>query len=145
VLARRKASLEDFPTEELTMMDPTGATTNSIAIEDVKDWRGQDVLDAQGEKLGKLEEVYYDTDSDAPAFGAVKSGLVGKHITLVPLAGASAGQSYLRVATAKDSFKDAPSIDTDAELTAEDEASSYGHFGLEYRPTGAGGRRLAKH
>jgi PRC-barrel domain len=127
------------------MMDPTSATTSSITIEDVKEWRGQDVVDAQGEKLGKLDEVYYDTESDAPAFGAVKSGLMGKHITLVPLAGASAGQTYIRVATAKDRFKNAPSIDPDAELTAEDEASSYGHFGLDYRPAGAGARRLAKH
>jgi len=127
------------------MMDPSGATTSSIAIEDVKEWRGQDVLDAQGEKLGKLDEVYYDTETDTPAFGAVKSGLVSKQITLVPLAGASAGLSYLRVATAKERFKDAPSVDTDAELTAEDEASSYGHYGLEYRPAGAGARRLAKH
>src|SRR4051794_21057750 len=127
------------------MTDPTGATTSSVAIEDIKEWRGQAVLDPQGEKLGTLDEVYYDTESDAPAFGAVKSGLVGKHITLVPLAGASAGQSYIRVATAKEQFKDAPSIDTDVELTAEDEASSYGHFGLDYRPAGAGTRRLAKH
>ena len=125
------------------MIDPPG--TSSIAIEDIKEWRGQDIIDAQGQKLGTLDEVYYDTETDVPAFGAVKSGLVGKHITLVPLAGASAGQSYIRVATAKDQFKDAPSVDTDAELTAEDEASSYGHYGLEYRPGEAGARRLAKH
>jgi hypothetical protein len=127
------------------MSDPIGATTDSIVIEDIKDWRGQDVVDSQGEKLGKLEEVYYDTESDVPAFGAIKSGLVGKHITLVPLAGATAGQSYIRVATAKDRFKDAPSIDPDTELTSEAEAESYQHFGLEYRPMGAGARRLAKH
>lgn len=127
------------------MTDPVGAITHSIAIEDIKDWRGQDVVDSQGEKLGKLEEVYYDTESDAPAFGAIKSGLVGKHITLVPLAGATAGQSYIRVATAKERFKDAPSVDTDTELTSEVEADSYQHFGLEYRPVGDGARRLAKH
>jgi hypothetical protein len=127
------------------MSDPIGATTDSIVIEDIKDWRGQDVVDSQGEKLGKLEEVYYDTESDLPAFGAIKSGLVGKHITLVPLAGATAGQSYIRVATAKDRFKDAPQIDTDTELTSEAEAESYHHFDLEYRPMGAGARRLAKH
>src|SRR5215217_1242120 len=90
------------PQERRTMTDPVAATSNSIVIEDIKDWRGQDVVDSEGDKLGKLEEVYYDTESDVPAFCAVKSGLVGKHITLVPLAGATAGQSYIRVATAKD-------------------------------------------
>ena len=63
----------------------------------------------------------------------------------VPLASASAGQSYLRVATAKERFKDARSTDTDVESTAADEAPSYRHLGLEYRPAGAGALRLAKH
>ena len=48
-------------------------------------WRGQDVLDPQGDKLGKLEEIYYDTETDVPAFAAVKSGTLSKHLTIVPL------------------------------------------------------------
>lgn len=126
-------------------MDTLDPIADTIHIEDVKQWRGQEVLDSAGEKLGKLEEVYYDTETDAPAFGAVKSGVVGKHITLVPLAGCVAGQSHLRVTIAKDAFKGAPSLDTDTELTPQDEADAYGHYGFEYRAVGAGGRRLAKH
>ena len=98
-------------------IDATGATAPSITIEDIKEWRGQDVVDPQGEKLGKLDEVYYDTETDAPAFAAVKSGTLSKHLTLVPLAGATAGQSYVRVSVGKDRFKDAPSFEPDAELT----------------------------
>jgi hypothetical protein len=118
---------------------------SAITIEDVKAWRGQTVLDADGEKLGKLEEVYYDTETDLPAFGAVKSGTFGKHVTLVPLEAATAGQDYLRVGVGKSAFKKAPSFDPDAELSVEDEMGAYGHFGLEYRPAGQGARRLAKH
>jgi hypothetical protein len=120
-------------------------STTNIPIEDVKEWTGADVLDRQGEKLGKLEEVFYDTESDMPAFAAVKSGVFGKHLTLVALAGASAGQAYLRVAVDKDAFKKAPNFDPDTELSLEDEASAYGHYGLDYRPAGQGARRLAKH
>ena len=40
--------------------------------------------------------------------------------------------------TAKERVKDAPSIDPETELTSELEADSYQHFGLEYRPVGAG-------
>ena len=61
------------------------------------------------------------------------------------LAGATAGQSYLRVGVDKSRFKKAPSFDQDAELTAEDEISAYEYFGLDYRPPDAGARRLAKH
>ncbi len=121
-----------------------GAAT-AIMIEDVKEWRGQDVFDAQREKLGKLDEVYYDTETDLPAFAAVKSGVIGKHVTLVALAGASAGQSYLRVAVAKSQLKGAPSFDPDAELTAADEETVYSHFGMTYSPAVEGARRLAKH
>jgi hypothetical protein len=64
----------------------------------VKAWRGQAVLDADGEKLGKLEEIYYDTETDLPAFGADKSGTFGKHVTLIPLAYRAAGQGARRLA-----------------------------------------------
>jgi hypothetical protein len=97
------------------------------------------------EKLGKLEEVYYDTETDAPAFAAVKSGVLGKHVTLVPFAGATAGQSYLRVRVEKDEFKGAPSFDPDAELSPDDESGTYRYYRLEYQPAGQGARRLAKH
>lgn len=123
----------------------TGGTPGLVAIEDVKEWRGQDVLDPRGDKLGKLEDVYYDTESDTPAFAAIKSGMLGKRLTLVPLIDASAGRTYLRVNVVKDAFKEAPSFEPDSELTPESEARIYGHFRLDYRPTGGGARRLAKH
>ena len=55
-----------------------------IGVENITDWRGQDVVDRTGDKLGKLEEVYFDGETDEPAFAAVKSGLVSKSLTLVP-------------------------------------------------------------
>jgi hypothetical protein len=116
-----------------------------FTVEDIKEWRGQDVVDPGGDKLGKLEEIYYDMDSDVPAFGAVKSGRIGKHLTLVPLTGGSVGQSYLRVTTQKAQFKDAPSFETDAELTQRDEAAAFRHYGIDYERSPDGARRLAKH
>ena len=127
------------------MTGPLSATAAEIPIEDIKQWRGQDVVDPADEKLGKLEEVFYDTETDTPAFAAVKSGVFGKQLTLVTLAGAAAGATYLRVTVDKAAFKKAPSFDPDAELTIDDEAEAYHYFGLGYRPAGEGARRLAKH
>ena len=45
----------------------------------------------------------------------------------------------------KDDFKKAPSFDTDAELSSEDEVEIYGFYGIGYVPTGQDARRLAKH
>src|ERR1700754_2918240 len=126
------------------MAVPTTPTTPIVA-EDLKSWQGSDVLDPGGEKLGKLDEVYYDTETDEPGFASVKSGTISKHVTLVPLHGATVGYDFLRVSTNKDVFKKAPSFDTDAELSGDDEASAYGYFGIEYASAGQGGRRLAKH
>jgi uncharacterized protein YrrD len=115
-----------------------------IPVENIADWRGQDVVDRKGDKLGKLAEIYFDGETDEPSFIAVKSGLVNKSITLVPLGGASVGRDYLRVDQAKSDVKKAPSFDTDRELSLNDEARAYRHFGLDYEPAGEGARRLAK-
>jgi hypothetical protein len=115
-----------------------------IPVESITDWRGQDVVDTEGAKLGKLEEVYYDGETDEPAWVSVKTGLVSKSLTLVPLAHASVGRDYLRVQRTKGEFKKAPSFETDAELSLDDEAAAYAHYGLSYAPAGSGARRLAK-
>jgi uncharacterized protein YrrD len=125
-------------------MAPISVTT--IAVEDLKDWCGEDVLDPTSDKLGKLDDVYYDVETDRPAFAAVRSGTLSKHLTLVPLDGATVGRDYVRVSTAKDRFKGAPSFAPDVELNADEETKAYEYYGLEYAPGGLGGaRRLAKH
>jgi sporulation protein YlmC with PRC-barrel domain len=115
-----------------------------IPVENISEWRGQEVVDADGSKLGKLEEVYHDGETDEPSFIAVKTGLMSKSLTLVPLAHASVGRDFVRVQRTKSEFKKAPSFDTGAELSLDDEAAAFRHYGLEYSPAGAGARRLAK-
>jgi hypothetical protein len=127
------------------MTTPTSATAAQITIEDIKHWKGEKALDPGGEKLGSVEEIYYDTESDLPAFAAVKSGLVGKKLTFVPLAGASVGRSFVRVATPKDAFKKAPSFAPEVDLTVGDEQQIYDYYGIGYVPVGQDARRLAKH
>ena len=105
---------------------------------------GDPVVNPEGEKLGKLEEIYFDGETDVPVFAAVKSGRLSKSLTLVPLGDASVGREYVRVNRAKGEFKKAPSFDTDVEFSLDDEAASYRHYGLEYTPAGEGARRLAK-
>jgi sporulation protein YlmC with PRC-barrel domain len=121
-----------------------GYVARMIGVENIADWRGQEVVDRNGEKLGKLDQVYFDGETDEPTFIGVKSGTISKSLTLVPLARASVGRDYVRVDRAKGEFKKAPSFDTDVELTLDDEAETYRHYGLDYTPAGAGARRLAK-
>jgi sporulation protein YlmC with PRC-barrel domain len=115
-----------------------------IAVENITDWRGQEVVDRSGEKLGKLEQIYFDGETDEPTFAAVRSGTFSKSLTLIPLARASVGRDYVRVDRAKSEFKKAPSFGTDVELSLDDEAATFRHYGLDYAPAGEGARRLAK-
>ncbi|MGI8558275.1 MAG: PRC-barrel domain-containing protein [Solirubrobacteraceae bacterium] len=67
-------------------------------IEQISDWRGQDVLDSGGEKIGKVDEVFHSAGGGEAAFVAVKSGLLGRRSHLVPLAEATFARDYIRVA-----------------------------------------------
>ena len=105
-----------------------------FAIEDIRDWRGHDVIDTDGKKIGELEAVYVDTGTDQPFFATVKTGLPSRHrLVFVPLAEARVGPGHVRVAFTKKQVKDAPSIDTDGELRAGDEEAVFAHYGLPYQ------------
>ena len=127
------------------MSDPSPAATGLIVVaENVADWRGSDVLDLDGQKLGKLEDVFYDAETDVPVFVSVKSGTFGKRSTLMPLTGASVGPKFLRVDYTKQDLKDAPSYSPEMELSVDEEAEAYKFFSMEYATAGHGARRLAR-
>jgi hypothetical protein len=109
----------------------------------IREWRGRDVVDAQGHKIGELEAVYVDTVSDLPSFGTVT--VPTRHrLVFVPLDHATVGPAYVKVAYDKKQVKDAPSIGTDGELPAGDEEAVFKHYGLPYPPGADGERRLAR-
>jgi len=112
---------------------------------DIREWRGHDVLDSGGHKIGTLESVYVDTGTDQPAFATVTVGLPTRHrLVFVPLTGATVGPGYLKVTYPKRQVRDAPSIGTDGELPAGDEEAIFKHYDLSYQPGGGGERRLAR-
>jgi hypothetical protein len=113
--------------------------------EDIRDWRGHDVVDVEGHKIGELEAVYVDTTTDLPSFGTVKVGLpTRRRLAFVPLDSAVVGPGQLKVAYDKKLVKDAPSIDLDGELPIDDEAGVFTHYGLLYQPGPSGERKLGR-
>jgi sporulation protein YlmC with PRC-barrel domain len=105
---------------------------------EVYDWRGRTVVDRDGEKIGKLNEIYLDRETNTPEWALVNTGLLGKKSSFVPLKGAAAAGEDVRVAYAKDQVRGAPSIDPDGELSQQEEAELYRHYGLEYSEAGSG-------
>jgi PRC-barrel domain protein len=113
--------------------------------ENIRDWRGHDVVDADGHKIGALEAIYVDTGTDLPSFGTVRVGMVGRHrLVFVPLDRATVGPGYIKVAYDRRQVKNAPSIETDGELAAADEETVFKHYGVTYQPGAGGERRLGR-
>lgn len=116
-----------------------------VEVENLADWRGRELVDRDGESIGKLEEVYVDTETEQPMFGSVKEGFFGKHLTFVPLQGATASPDGLTLSVTKKQVKDAPNIDQEGELDKQGEGELYRHYGIHYVPAlTPSGRRLAK-
>ena len=117
-----------------------------MAQPNLADWHGKDLLDRVGERIGKLQDVYVDVETDEPMFGTVKEGFIGRHLTFVPLAGVTTGPDYLQVAVSADAVKEAPNIELHGdELSQADESRLYHHYEMNYTaPTTESGRRLAR-
>jgi hypothetical protein len=112
----------------------------------VAEWHGKMLVDCDGEKIGKLEDVYVDIETDEPQFGTVKEGFIGRHLTFVPLGGLQVRPDDLQVTATKEQVRSAPDIELHGEeLSQEDESALYHHFEQNYTPIATpSGRRLAR-
>ena len=81
------------------------------------DFRGRTLVDRDGEKIGTLDELYVDQEGGQPEWALVHTGLLGTKKNFVPLRGASPAGEDIQVAVDKQAVKDAPSVDTDQELS----------------------------
>jgi len=95
------------------------------------------VLDSHGEKVGKIDELYYDEQGGQPEWALVNTGLFGTKKTFVPIKGASPTGEDVRIAVTKDKVKDAPHIDADQELSEQEERHLFEHYGVPYTTEGS--------
>jgi uncharacterized protein (TIGR02271 family) len=123
------------------MMNPTESA--------VAEWRGSNAVDSDGETIGTIAEIYMDAETGRPEWLAVKTGMFGSKVSFIPFAEASAANGDVRVPYDKQQVKDAPNAEADGELSQEEEAALYSHYGLDYSetrsdsglPEGNGGRQ----
>jgi hypothetical protein len=109
-----------------------------LDIQTALDWRGRTVVDRAGEKIGTLKEIYLD-ESDRPSWGAVHTALFGLRETFVPLAEARAEGDQLQVPYDRDHVKDAPNVDPDVQLSADEEQRLFRHYGIGDEPSDTAG------
>ncbi len=100
--------------------------------DDVLSRRGQDLYDSSNDKIGTIEEIYLDAETNEPEWALVNTGLFGTKSTFVPLEQARDEGGTLQVPYDKSQIKDAPKVDADGQLSQQEEADLYRHYGLEY-------------
>src|SRR3954463_13774412 len=108
--------------------------------DDVLSWRGQDMVDNDGDKIGKIDEIYLDAETNEPEWAVVTTGLFGTKQTFVPIQDATSTGDGVRVPFEKATVKDAPKIAPDGRLSQEEERELYRHYGRDYAEfSGPGG------
>lgn len=103
-----------------------------IGVERIEAWRGQQVIDPDGEQLGKLDEVFFDAASGTPLLIAVKSGLLGRKSALVPVNDATVGPDYVRVTHRKEAVDEAGGIGGEGAPDAEQLGALGSVYGLKF-------------
>src|ERR671921_496454 len=83
-------------------------------VTEAYDWRGRELVDADGDKVGTVEELFRDEETEQPEWAAVRTGLFGTKLSFVQI-------------------KNAPKIDdSNGELSQQEEAELYSHYGMSY-------------
>ena len=90
------------------------------------------MVDPAGDKLGTIDAIYLDDETGLPEWATVTSGLFIAKIAFVPLARAQEMGDSVQVPYDKDQVKGAPSMEPDGQLSQDEEAELYRHYGLDY-------------
>jgi uncharacterized protein (TIGR02271 family) len=105
------------------------------AIED--QYAGYEVYDRNGEKIGKVDDLFVD-ENDQPEYLGVKMGFLGLEGTsLIPweLTRVNGEGHRIEVSVDKAQVKEGPSFNDDRDITPEYEERVYSHYGLQRAQT----------
>lgn len=86
-------------------------------VSEVLEWHGRTVVDTNGDKLGKIEEIYFDQETNRPEWALINTGMFAGKSSFMPLEGATSDGGQVTAPYSKDQVKDAPRVDPDGVLS----------------------------
>ena len=95
-------------------------------------WTGRDILDADGDKIGTVDDVRYGEKTLGLTWLVVKSGLLGTKQILIPAGEVRREGEHLVVPYDKDFVKHAPEAEHDEYMLEEEEQQVCAYYGLDY-------------
>jgi uncharacterized protein (TIGR02271 family) len=103
------------------MLDPNNA--NAVI--------GTTAYGSDGEKIGKVGQLFLDDATERPEFVTINTGLFGTKETFVPVADATHDGDRLTVPFTKEAVKGAPNVDPEGgHLSEQDEQVLYDYYGM---------------
>ncbi|MFC4905101.1 PRC and DUF2382 domain-containing protein [Kocuria oceani] len=107
-----------------------------MATYDVNTLLSTTAYDSDGDKIGKVEQVFLDDNTEEVTFVTVDTGLFGTKESFVPVEGARQDGDRLVLPYAKGVVKDAPNVDADQHLSPAEEEEIYRYYQMNYSGTG---------
>lgn len=98
--------------------------------ETIETLRNSTVFGTDGEKIGKVGELYLDAQTGEPTFVTVNTGFFGTNESFIPVDKARYAGEEIHVPYTKEFVKDAPSIAEDGELSPAEEQRLYEYYSL---------------
>jgi hypothetical protein len=95
-------------------------------------WQGRTLVDHNGQPLGSIEVIHLDKVTNQPEWALLEADATGPARTFVPLVNAGEDGDTVRVRFAKTLVEGAPSMPADRELSEDQEAELYRHYGVPY-------------
>ena len=102
-----------------------------LTMDRLNEMRGMPVYDSAGDKIGTVEEIFWDEETRRPEWIGIGTGFLGTKRVLVPVPGANPSGDGLRVPYSKDQVKNSPDIDSD-EISQDTEYELARYYGLDY-------------
>ena len=95
---------------------------------------GRDLIGADGDRIGRIDDVYLDQQTGEPEWLAVTTGLFGMRRSFIPLSGTTTSGDGFTTSWTKAQVKDAPHAEADGALSEDEETRLYAHYGMGYEP-----------
>ena len=91
--------------------------------QDTPDYVHRAAVDAEGNRIGKVSQVYLNQQTGQPQWVLVETGLFGTRQSFAPFRGSKLDGELVVLAVSKDQVKDAPNVESGEQLSdSEQEA-----------------------
>lgn len=98
---------------------------------DPSNWQDAKVYDSHGDRIGRVDGLFVDKESQQPEWLVVDTGFTGPEV-LVPITGLEEVNDGIQLPFSEEQVKNAPSTGDVDVLTADQERELYNYYGIPY-------------